>query len=83
MKKVILGLLLVAGSLPAIAQTTEKTNDMDRIELCKENYTALFGGEALNGGGTDPDIMDILQKDLLGDVFRTRALDIQPHQMTP
>ena len=33
MKKVILGLLLVAGSLPAIAQTTEKTNDMDRIEL--------------------------------------------------
>lgn len=48
MKKVILGLLPVAGSLPAIALTTEKTNDMDRIELCKENYTTLFGGEALN-----------------------------------
>lgn len=81
MKKVILGLLLVAGSLPAIAQTTEKINDMDRIELCKENYTALFGGEALNGGGTDPEIMDILQKYIFGEVFRTGDLDIKTREM--
>lgn len=81
MKKVILGLLLVAGSLPAFAQTTEKTNDMDRIELCKENYTALFGGEALNGGGTDPEIMDILQKYIFGEVFRTGDLDIKTREM--
>lgn len=81
MKKVIFGLLLVAGSLPAIAQTTEKTNDMDRIELCKENYTALFGGEALNGGGTDPEIMDILQKYIFGEVFRTGDLDIKTREM--
>lgn len=81
MKKVILGLLLVAVSLPTIAQTTEKTNDMDRIELCKENYTALFGGEALNGGGTDPEIMDILQKYIFGEVFRTGDLDIKTREM--
>lgn len=81
MKKVIFGLLLVAGSLPAFAQTTEKTNDMDRIELCKENYTALFGGEALNGGGTDPEIMDILQKYIFGEVFRTGDLDIKTREM--
>lgn len=81
MKKVILGLLLAAGSLPAFAQTTEKTNDMDRIELCKENYTALFGGEALNGGGTDPEIMDILQKYIFGEVFRTGDLDIKTREM--
>lgn len=81
MKKVIFGLLLVAGSLPAIAQTTEKTNDMDRIELCKENYTALFGGEALNGGGTDPEIMDILQKYIFGEVFRTGDIDIKTREM--
>ncbi|MFV0327240.1 MAG: carboxymuconolactone decarboxylase family protein [Bacteroides xylanisolvens] len=81
MKKVILGLLLVAGSLQAIAQTTEKTNDMDRIALCKENYTALFGGEALNGGGTDPEIMDILQKYIFGEVFRTGDLDIKTREM--
>lgn len=81
MKKVIFGLLLVVGSLPAFAQTTEKTNDMDRIELCKENYTALFGGEALNGGGTDPEIMDILQKYIFGEVFRTGDLDIKTREM--
>lgn len=81
MKKVILGLLLVAVSLPAFARTTEKTNDMDRIELCKENYTALFGGEALNGGGTDPEIMDILQKYIFGEVFRTGDLDIKTREM--
>lgn len=81
MKKVIFCLLLVAGSLPAFAQTTEKTNDMDRIELCKENYTALFGGEALNGGGTDPEIMDILQKYIFGEVFRTGDLDIKTREM--
>ncbi len=81
MKKVILGLLLVAVSLPAFAQTAEKTNDMDRIELCKENYTALFGGEALNEGGTDPEIMDILQKYIFGEVFRTGDLDIKTREM--
>lgn len=81
MKKVIFGLLLIAGSLQAIAQTTEKTNDMGRIELCKENYTALFGGEALNGGGTDSEIMDILQKYIFGEVFRTGDLDIKTREM--
>ena len=48
MKKVFLGLLLIVVSFSAKAQTTEKMDDMDRIELCKKNYTALFGGEALN-----------------------------------
>ena len=33
--------------LPAFAQTAEKTNDMDRIELWKTTLP-LFGGEALN-----------------------------------
>lgn len=81
MKKVFLGLLLVAVSFSAKAQTTEKTDDMDRIELCKKNYTALFGGEALNGEGTDPEIMDILQKYIFGEVFRTGDLDIKTREM--
>lgn len=81
MKKIILGLWLVAGSLPTIAQTTEKTNEMDRIELCKDNFRVLFGSEALNGGGTDPEIMDILQKYIFGEVFRTGDLDIKTREM--
>ena len=81
MKKVFLGLLLVVVSFSAKAQTTEKTDDMDRIELCKKNYTALFGGEALNDEGTDPEIMDILQKYIFGEVFRTGELDIKTREM--
>lgn len=45
MKKTI-GLIafVLAGSLSATAQTTD---NMDRIEVCKQNYHTLFGGEAL------------------------------------
>lgn len=46
--------------------------------MCKENYTQLFGGEALTGEGTDPEMMDILQKYIFGEVFRTGDLDIKP-----
>ena len=59
MKKVIgLIALVLAGSLSATAQTTD---NMDRIEVCKQNYRTLFGGEALTGQGTDLEMMDILQ----------------------
>ena len=62
MKRKLLTLVfIVSGLMPAIAQNvsdlkTEK--DMDRIELCKKNYTTLFGGEALTGQGTDPEIKE-------------------------
>lgn len=54
---------------------------MDRIELGKKNYTTLFGGEALTGLGTDPEMMDILQKFIFGEVFRTGELDIKTREM--
>lgn len=54
---------------------------MDRIELCKQNYTALFGGEALNGQGTDPEMMDILQKYIFGEVFQTGNLDMKTREL--
>ena len=54
MKKVI-GIIAIAltASLSATAQTTDK---MNRIEVCKQNYHTLFGGEALTGQGTDPEM---------------------------
>ena len=85
MKRKLLTLVfIVSGLMPAIAQNvsdlkTEK--DMDRIELCKKNYTTLFGGEALTGQGTDPEMMDILQKFIFGEVFRTGELDIKTREM--
>lgn len=54
---------------------------MDRIELCKQNYTSFFGGGALNGQGTDPELMDILPKYIFGEVFRTGNLDMKTREM--
>ena len=54
---------------------------MDRIETCKQNYTRLFGGEALTGKGSDPELMDILQKFIFGEVFETGSLDHKTREM--
>lgn len=80
MKKII-GMIAfaLAGSLPAMAQTTE--SHMDRIEVCKQNYRTLFGGEALTGQGTDPEMMDILQKFIFGEVFQTGNLTLKQREM--
>ena len=79
MKKVLaIVALVLAGSLSATAQTTD---NMDRIEVCKQNYRTLFGGEALTGQGTDPEMMDILQKFIFGEVFQTGELTLKQREM--
>lgn len=80
MKKII-GMIAfaLAGSLPAMAQTADR--HMDRIEVCKQNYRTLFGGEALTGQGTDPEMMDILQKFIFGEVFQTGNLTLKQREM--
>lgn len=83
MKKKLWAFILILGGIaPAFAQEALETEkDMDRIELCKKNFTTLFGGEALNGQGNDPEMMDILQKMIFGEVFRTGELDIKTREM--
>lgn len=54
---------------------------MNRIEICKQNYTRLFGGEALDGKGNDPELMNILQKFIFGEVFETGHLDSKTREM--
>ena len=79
MKKVIgIIALVLTGSLSATAQTTD---NMDRTEACKQNYHILFGGEALTGQGTDPEMMDILQKFIFGEVFQTGKLTLKQREM--
>ena len=72
---VVIGL---AACLPTMAQTTENA---DRAEMCKENYRTLFGGEALTGQGNDPEMMDILQKFIFGEVFATGDLTLKQREM--
>ena len=70
---------MLAGSLSTMAQTT--TESMNRIETCKDNYRTLFGSEALTGQGTDPEMMDILQKFIFGEVFQTGKLTMKQREM--
>ena len=77
-QSVIIFALLLAGLMPAKAQNDET---MNRIETCKENYRTLFGGEALTGQGTDPEMMDILQKFVFGEVFTTGNLSLKQREM--
>lgn len=53
----------------------------DRIAACQENYHALFGGRALTGDGTDPELMDILQKFIFGEVFHTGELSMRQREL--
>ena len=77
-KAIVIIALALAGSLSATAQTTDT---MNRIEVCKQNYRTLFGGEALTGQGTDPEMMDILQKFIFGEVFQTGELTLKQREM--
>lgn len=57
------------------AAEAQNSKKMNRIEICRENYTALFGGTALSDEGTDPELMQILQKYIFGEVFAVGDLD--------
>ena len=75
---IVAPVVLTEGSLGATAQTKD---NMNRIEVCKQNYHTLFGGEALTGQGTDPEMMDILQKFIFGEVFQTGELTLKQREM--
>lgn len=70
---------MIAGWLSLNAQTI--SGKMNRIDACKQNYHTLFGGEALTGQGTDPEMMDILQKFIFGEVFQTGQLTLKQREL--
>lgn len=80
MKQLIIALVLGCLMIPSMMQAQNDTRT-DRIALCKENYTALFGGEALTGKGTDPEFMSILQKFIFGEVFAVGELDYKTREL--
>lgn len=65
-------------AIPADAQTGAGSG---RIGTCMENYRTLFGGEALTGEGTDPELMAMLQKFIFGEVFATGELTIKQREL--
>ena len=83
--KIFLRALLSIMILFSISTTTfAQTNgekDMTRTEICKRNYRILFKGEALTDTGTDPEMMQILQKYIFGEVFTIGDLPIKTREM--
>lgn len=75
MKKIII--ITVWGMMSVLSLYAQTERDI----ICKENYRTLFGGEALTGEGTDPELMDILQKFIFGEVFRTGELDMKQREL--
>lgn len=82
MKNLITIVLLLLAFIPVMAQENQKEiKEMDRIEICKQNYTALFGGEALTGQGTDPEFTAILRKFIFGEVFAVGDPDLKTREL--
>lgn len=48
---------------------------MGRIELCEEKFETLFGGRPNAGEGNDPELMQILQRLIFGEISWTGPLD--------
>lgn len=79
--KIILTLIACLATWMLPVQAQSDTDNMNRIETCKQNYRALFGGEALTGQGTDPEMMNILQKFIFGEVFQTGQLSLKQREL--
>jgi len=79
MKKYIIAIVFFLTGMASVKAQTD--NQMNRIETCKENYRTLFRGEALAGQGSDPEMMDILQKFIFGEVFTTGDLSLKQREM--
>lgn len=79
MKKYIIVIVFFLTGMVSVKAQTD--NQMNRIETCKENYRTLFRGEALTRQGSDPEMMDILQKFIFGEVFTTGDLSLKQREM--
>lgn len=79
MKKYIIAIVFFLTGMASVKAQTD--NQMNRIETYKENYRTLFRGEALTGQGSDPEMMDILQKFIFGEVFTTGDLSLKQREM--
>ena len=79
MKKYIIVIVFFLTGMVAVKAQTD--NQMNRIETCKENYRTLFRDEALTEQGSDPEMMDILQKFIFGEVFTTGDLSLKQREM--
>lgn len=83
LKTICKRLFLVGLIFPMLLGNTVQAgdNNMKRVDICKKNYKALFGGEALTDNGNDAEMMAILQKYIFGEVFTIGEIDNKTREM--
>ena len=83
LKTICKRLFLVGLIFPMLLGNTVQAgdNNMTRVDICKKNYKALFGGEALTDNGNDAEMMAILQKYIFGEVFTIGEIDNKTREM--
>ncbi len=86
-KKVIVLLvsLLILQTNSLYAFSAERNgkimNNQNREDICKKNYEELFRTEWNPNVGTDPEMMEILQKYIFGEIFEIGDLDNKTREM--
>src|SRR5215510_7297403 len=60
--------------------STQGSADTSRMEKAKKKYEELFGQEIMPGK-TDPELMNILQRFIFGEVFYTGNLDDKTREL--
>ena len=83
LKTICKRLFLVGLIFPMLLGNTVEAEDknMTRVNICKKNYKALFGGKALTDNGNDAEMMAILQKYIFGEVFTIGEIDNKTREM--
>lgn len=85
MKKILLSIIILASFLlQTKAQDSTKqlknSTEMNRIERTEKTYKELFGQE-ITASKTDPELMNILQRFIFGEVFYAGNLDIKTREL--
>lgn len=84
MKKIFLTLILGTCLLPVMGQVSKKTSksltESNRIARAEKKYQELFGQQIM-ASKTDPELMNILQRLIFGEVFYTGNLDDRTREL--
>ncbi len=79
---IVILILIIFQSNFAFAKTTKiEDTKMTREEICQKNFYKLFKSKALTQTGNDPEMMEILQKYIFGEIFTIGELDIRTREL--
>lgn len=81
MRKIFIGFAIVVFTATGVcAQVTKTLSDTGRTERAKKKYEELFGAQTVLRS-SDPELMNILQRLIFGEIFYTGKLDDKTREL--